>query len=42
MLIKKLHIISFGMLSDKHISFGDGLNVIEGENETGKSTGPEI
>lgn len=38
MLIKKLHIISFGMLSDRHIAFGDGLNVIEGENETGKST----
>lgn len=38
MLIKKLHIISFGMLSDRHITFGDGLNVIEGENETGKST----
>ena len=38
MLIRNIHIISFGMLYDRHIRFGDGLNVIEGENETGKST----
>ena len=28
----------FGKFSDKEIEFGDGLNVIEGENEAGKST----
>lgn len=38
MIIKELHIISFGMLDDKTVVFGPGLNVIEGENETGKST----
>lgn len=38
MKINELHIVSFGMLSDKDVSFCDGLNVIEGDNETGKST----
>lgn len=38
MVIKKLHIISFGMVSDAEIELGEGLNVIEGNNETGKST----
>ncbi|MBO4423498.1 MAG: AAA family ATPase [Clostridia bacterium] len=38
MKILKLHIISFGMIEDKTIPLGDGLNVIEGDNETGKST----
>ncbi len=38
MIIKKLNIISFGMISDKQIEFGENLNVIEGNNETGKST----
>ncbi len=38
MIIKKLNIISFGMISNKQIEFGENLNVIEGNNETGKST----
>ena len=38
MKILKLHIISFGMIEDKTIPLGDDLNVIEGDNETGKST----
>lgn len=38
MIIKQLHIISFGMIKDKYVDFSDGLNVIEGNNETGKST----
>ena len=38
MIIKKLNIISFGMIKDKQIEFSEGLNVIEGDNETGKST----
>ena len=38
MMIKKLNIISFGMINDKQIEFGQGLNVIQGNNETGKST----
>ncbi len=38
MIIKKIHIVSFGALTDKVIELGDRLNVIEGENETGKST----
>ena len=38
MIIKKLHIISFGMLNDKKADIGKGLNVVMGDNETGKST----
>ena len=38
MIIKKLNIISFGMVNDRQIDFSEGLNVIEGNNETGKST----
>ena len=38
MIIKKLHIISFGMLNDKKIDLSEKLNVVSGDNETGKST----
>jgi len=38
MIIKSLHIISFGMIKDKKIELCDGLNVVQGNNETGKST----
>ena len=38
MIIKQLHIESFGSLKKRDIVFSDGLNVIVGENESGKST----
>lgn len=38
MLIERLEIISFGKFSNKTIDFNKGLNVICGENESGKST----
>lgn len=38
MIIKELNIIEFGGLTDKRIELSEGLNVIEGNNETGKST----
>lgn len=38
MYIKHLHIGSFGALVEKDITFERGLNIIEGENESGKST----
>jgi uncharacterized protein YhaN len=38
MIIKKLFINSFGKLQDKHIVLEEGLNIIYGENEAGKST----
>ncbi len=37
MYIKELHISSFGPLVDKSFQFADGLNIIEGANESGKS-----
>ena len=38
MKIKNLKINGFGKLKDKEISFQEGINVIYGENEAGKST----
>ena len=38
MVIKSINIISFGMIKNRTFEFADGLNVIEGDNETGKST----
>ena len=38
MIIRKVKIYGFGRHKDKEWSFEDGLNVIYGENETGKST----
>lgn len=38
MIITEVYIKNFGMLSERHIRFTDGVQVIYGENETGKST----
>ena len=38
MKIKELRLKNFGKFTDKDICFSDGLNVIYGENESGKST----
>ena len=38
MKINKLKINAFGNLKDKEIEFSDGINIIHGENESGKST----
>lgn len=38
MTIKTLKLISFGKFKNKEISLKDGLNIIEGQNEAGKST----
>ena len=38
MRINSIDIKEFGGLSDFHLDFSDGLNVIEGKNESGKST----
>ena len=38
MIIKKVNIIVFGGLKDKIISFDNGMNIVYGENEAGKST----
>lgn len=38
MKIREINIKNFGKLSDKRIRFDDGINIIYGENESGKST----
>ena len=38
MKIHTLHLASFGKFKDKTIHFEDGINLIYGENEAGKST----
>lgn len=38
MKILSLHIDGFGKLNDRDLSFEDGLNVVYGKNEAGKST----
>ena len=38
MIINKIKIDSFGGIKNKSIDFNDGLNLIYGENEAGKST----
>lgn len=38
MIIEKINIKSFGLITDMTLEFSDKLNVIEGQNESGKST----
>lgn len=38
MKITELNVIEFGGIKDRRIALSDGLNVISGDNETGKST----
>jgi|GEM_PF-2162911 len=38
MIIKQLNLISFGKFQDKELVFSPGFNIIEGENEVGKTT----
>ena len=38
MKIKKLRINGYGKFTDKEITLEDGLNLIFGKNEAGKST----
>ena len=38
MVIKKIHIKSFGMITDMTLEFSSTINVIEGQNEAGKTT----
>ncbi len=38
MIIEKIDIKSFGALTDMTLDFNEGINVIEGQNEAGKST----
>ena len=38
MIIKELYVKQFGKISEEHFYFRDGVQVIQGENEFGKST----
>ncbi len=38
MIIEKINIKSFGMIRDMSLEFSESINVIEGQNEAGKST----
>ena len=38
MILKELRLISFGKFKNKTIKLGEGLNIIYGENESGKTT----
>ena len=38
MVIEKIIIKSFGLINDMTLEFSDKVNVIEGQNESGKST----
>lgn len=38
MIIKKINIINYGRLSNFKAELSDGINIIEGKNESGKST----
>ena len=38
MKIRELYLENFGKFSDKKVVFRDGVNVIYGENESGKTT----
>lgn len=38
MIIEKLNIKAFGRLRDYELELSPGVNIIEGENESGKST----
>ncbi|MGI6095966.1 MAG: ATP-binding protein [Lachnospiraceae bacterium] len=38
MVIRRLHIKNFGKFHDKELTFSPGINLIYGENESGKST----
>lgn len=38
MKLKNLNLLSFGKFKDKRINFKNGLNIIYGENESGKTT----
>lgn len=38
MIIQRIEIISFGKFKNKTIDFSQGLNIIRGDNESGKST----
>ena len=38
MIIEKISIKSFGKLTDVSLEFSSGINIIEGQNEAGKST----
>src|SRR5690606_41141188 len=38
MILKKLNLIGFGKFKNKNIKLKEGINLIYGENEAGKST----